>query len=96
MARSVSAASVPADTLKEIQRCFTAAPFRFRLKPAEALEKYRKAEALCADAIERATDDRPAQKDPVPGPSTNAATNLIINDILLRSVGRLSRGRCRR
>ncbi|NNC51606.1 MAG: hypothetical protein HKO08_01025 [Erythrobacter sp.] len=44
-----------------------------------------------ADAIERATDDRPAQKDPVPGPSTNAATNLIINDILLRSVGRLSR-----
>lgn len=44
-----------------------------------------------ADAIERATDDYPAQKDPVPGPSTNAATNLLINDILLRSVGRLSR-----
>ena len=44
-----------------------------------------------ADAIERATDDDTRRKDPVPGPSTNAATNLIINDILLRSVGRLSR-----
>ena len=27
----------------------------------------------------------------VPGPSTNPSTNLIINDILLRSVGRLAR-----
>ena len=44
-----------------------------------------------ADAIERATDEHPGEADPVPGPSTNAATNLIINDILLRSVGRLSR-----
>lgn len=27
----------------------------------------------------------------VPGPSTNPATNLLINDIALRSIGRLSR-----
>lgn len=27
----------------------------------------------------------------VPGPSTNPSTNLIINDIMLRSVGRLAR-----
>ena len=44
-----------------------------------------------ADKLERATDSNPAHDDEVPGPSTNAATNMIINDILLRSVGRLSR-----
>ena len=44
-----------------------------------------------ADALERATDDNPGKPDPVPGPSINPSTNLIINDILLRSVGRLSR-----
>ena len=42
-------------------------------------------------ALERVTDKHPGKGDPVPGPSTNPATNLIINDILLRSVGRLSR-----
>ncbi|MEX0342409.1 MAG: hypothetical protein AB3N06_07470 [Erythrobacter sp.] len=41
--------------------------------------------------LERATDDLPEQDDPVPGPSPNPATNLIIHDILLRSAGRLSR-----
>ena len=40
-----------------------------------------------ADAIDDALDPR----DDVPGPSPNPATNLLINDILLRSVGRLSR-----
>ena len=44
-----------------------------------------------ADALERATDDNPAHDDPVPGPSPNPATNIIIHDILLRSAGRLSR-----
>ena len=43
------------------------------------------------DALERVTDERPDQDDSVPGPSPNPATNLIIHDILLRSVGRLSR-----
>ncbi|GMM92650.1 hypothetical protein [Qipengyuania sp. MTN3-11] len=42
-------------------------------------------------ALERATDPRPHRSDRVPGPSPNPATNLIINDIILRSVGRLSR-----
>ena len=42
-------------------------------------------------ALERVTDAHPKQSDRVPGPSTNPATNLIINDIMLRSVGRLSR-----
>ena len=46
---------------------------------------------IAADKLERATDRRPGMKDEVPGPSTNPSTNLIINDILLRSVGRLSR-----
>ncbi|KWV93701.1 MULTISPECIES: hypothetical protein [unclassified Erythrobacter] len=41
--------------------------------------------------LERATDDLPGQDDPVPGPSPNPATNLIIHDIMLRSAGRLSR-----
>ncbi|QZD87376.1 hypothetical protein [Qipengyuania psychrotolerans] len=44
-----------------------------------------------ADALETMTDSNPAHDDPVPGPSTNPATNVIIHDILLRSVGRMSR-----
>ena len=44
-----------------------------------------------ADALEKATDSNPSHDDPVPGPSSNPSTNLIIHDILLRSVGRLSR-----
>ena len=44
-----------------------------------------------ADALETITDANPAHDDPVPGPSTNPATNIIIHDILLRSVGRMSR-----
>ena len=43
------------------------------------------------DALEDATDSMPSQKEPVPGPSPNASTNLVINDILLRGVGRLTR-----
>jgi hypothetical protein len=42
-------------------------------------------------ALEKVTDVHSKKDDAVPGPSTNPATNLIINDILLRSVGRLSR-----
>lgn len=43
------------------------------------------------DKTEDALDSMPGRKDPVPGPSTNPSTNIIIHDILLRSVGRLSR-----
>ena len=43
------------------------------------------------DKLEDVTDAMPGRKDPVPGPSTNPATNLIIHDIMLRSAGRLSR-----
>lgn len=39
-----------------------------------------------AEAITK--DAEPAR---VPGPSSNPATNLLINDIVLRSIGRLSR-----
>ena len=42
-------------------------------------------------ALEKATDTTPGRRDKVPGPSPDPATNLIINDIILRSVGRLSR-----
>ena len=35
--------------------------------------------------------DEVSDRNTVPGPSTNPATNLFINDILLRSVGRLAR-----
>ncbi len=34
-----------------IQKCFIAAPFRYRLKPGQALANYTKAAKLCADAI---------------------------------------------
>ena len=43
------------------------------------------------DHLADTADARGGERDSVPGPSTNPATNLIINDILLRSVGRLSR-----
>lgn len=44
-----------------------------------------------SDRIDDAADAISGERDTVPGPSTNPSTNLIINDILLRSVGRLSR-----
>jgi len=37
--------------LAAIQNCFIAAPFRYRLKPEQALANYTKAAKLCADAI---------------------------------------------
>lgn len=37
--------------LAAIQECFIAAPFRYRLKPEQALANYTKASKLCADAI---------------------------------------------
>jgi hypothetical protein len=37
--------------LAAIQECFVAAPFRYRLKPEQALANYTKAAKLCADAI---------------------------------------------
>lgn len=43
------------------------------------------------DHLADAADAVSGERDTVPGPSTNPSTNLIINDILLRSVGRLSR-----
>ena len=58
------------------------------------LSSKRKANHLTdavGDKLEKVTDSLPGRKEPVPGPSTNAATNLIIHDIMLRSAGRLSR-----
>ena len=43
------------------------------------------------DKLDDAATRLRGKGDHVPGPSTNPATNLIINDIMLRSVGRLSR-----
>jgi hypothetical protein len=40
-----------ASKLAAIQQCFIAAPFRYRLKPEQALANYTKAAKLCADAI---------------------------------------------
>ena len=48
-----------------------------------------------ADALDHATDKAVGRRShsdtPVPGPSSNPATNLVINDILFRSVGRITR-----
>ncbi len=44
-----------------------------------------------ADALDDVYDAAGASDERVPGPSPNPATNLMINDIILRSVGRLSR-----
>lgn len=41
--------------------------------------------------IDKAATALNGEGDEVPGPSTNPATNLIIHDIVLRSVGRLAR-----
>ncbi len=48
-----TAESVPAETLRAIQGCFTPAPFRYRLTAAEALANYEKAEKLCRDAVKQ-------------------------------------------
>ena len=44
-----------------------------------------------ADTFNDATGGAAEPDTRVPGPSPNPATNLIINDIVLRSIGRLSR-----
>ncbi len=46
-----TAESVPVETLRAIQGCFTPAPFRYRLTTAEALANYEKAEKLCGEAV---------------------------------------------
>jgi len=48
---SRTAESVPAETLRAIQACFSLPPFRYRLTTSEALANYTKAEKLCRDAI---------------------------------------------
>ncbi len=53
---SRTAKSVPEDTLRAIQACFVPPPFRYRLKPADALANYTKAEKLCSDAIAQHSD----------------------------------------
>ncbi len=46
---------------------------------------------VVGETIAQAPDGLRDKRHKVPGPSTNAATNLIIHDIALRSAGRLSR-----
>jgi len=47
-----------------IQECFVAAPFRYRLKPEQALANYTKAAKLCADSIKTEPEaDIPALRD---------------------------------
>ena len=46
---------------------------------------------VAGDKLAEVQGDTRSSDEAVPGPSPNSATNLIINDILLRSVGRLSR-----
>ena len=48
-----TADSVPVETLRAIQECFTPVPFRYRLKTAEALANYEKAEKLCGEAVRK-------------------------------------------
>ncbi len=45
---------------------------------------------LSDKAFDAITEDQ-GTSEPVPGPSPNPATNLMINDIILRSVGRIAR-----
>jgi len=51
-----TAKSVPGEVLAAIQECFLAAPFRYRLTKAEALENYKNAERLSGEAIARFPD----------------------------------------
>ncbi|WP_340588900.1 hypothetical protein [Erythrobacter alti] len=44
-----------------------------------------------SDALEDAAESAGLTENVVPGPSPNPATNLIIHDIVLRSVGRVAR-----
>ena len=46
-----SANSVPAETLRKMQDCFTPIPLRYRLTRKEALANYEKAEQLCVETI---------------------------------------------
>lgn len=46
---------------------------------------------IVGESLAETADAPSGESETIPGPSTNPATNLIINDILLRSVGRLSR-----
>jgi hypothetical protein len=47
-----TAASVPEDTLRAIQACFTAAPERYNTPHDQVIAGYKKADALCLEAIE--------------------------------------------
>ena len=53
---SRTADSVPVETLRAIQECFTPEPFCYRLTAAEALAKYEKAEKLCGEAVKQHPD----------------------------------------
>jgi len=46
-----AADSVPPENLDAIEACFTPAPMRYRLTPAQALAGYTKAENLCRETI---------------------------------------------
>ena len=46
------------EDLAEIGECWVPAPFRYRLSPQEALANYRKAEQLCAKALQGTPDSQ--------------------------------------
>lgn len=56
IARPPAAGGVPAEVSRAITACFTPAPFYYRLTKTEALANYRKAERLCAAAINAHAD----------------------------------------
>jgi hypothetical protein len=58
---------------------------------AKAKKKANHLTDVASDKLADAAEDIRGPREDVPGLSPNPATNLIINDILLRSVGRLSR-----
>lgn len=47
---------LPEESRRAIQAGFVQPPFRYRLSPAESLDNYRRAEALCRDAIVKNPD----------------------------------------
>lgn len=56
-----------------------------------AKRKASKHNGSTAGARRAKLEQTPPDENPVPGPSTDPATNLIIHDLILRATGRLTR-----